>query len=55
MLEKAREMIDNIEQNEYLTATEALLLSMLHDLLQPENDEDEGEEDDDRVSASTGG
>lgn len=46
MLEKARKMIDNIEQNDYLTPTEAMFLGMLHELLQPEDDE-EGEEDDD--------
>lgn len=46
MLDKAREICDNIEQNEQLTPIEAMFISMLHDLLQPVDD-DEGEEDDD--------
>lgn len=47
MLDKSREMCDNIEQNEQLSPIEAIFISMLHDLLQPDDDDDEGEEDDD--------
>lgn len=45
MLEKARQMIDKIEQNEYLTAAEAWFMHELLRLMQPLPDDDEDDDE----------
>lgn len=57
MLEKARQKIDKIEQNDYLTPSEAWFMQELLRLLEPlpDDDEEEVEEDDYGVSVAEGG